>query len=284
MAIQDDNTILNKGDLKAYHEAIAPLLGGTFMVRTNNSDFYSTDEKVVGVWTNGKPLYQKTLQGVFPTVTAQVNETFNLSIGASVEFGFVVAAFLVDRGSVIQDTPIIYLSDNELSAVSLQTWVRTNTTATNPNTVGVRGGREYYSNLPVIVTIQYTKTTDTAGSATTTPGAYDINFPNTWPENTEIYFGNGLYGKRATGTITAAAATAVSTSLSTFGTAKLVSFGGQLEYSNTGDSIQLGYQQGDNNYIAALYREAVNGEVFLYNKTSMVRTNAPYDVWFTYCK
>ena len=61
MAIQDDNTILSKGDLKAYHQKILPYLGGNMMMSTNVSDHYSTDEKVVGVWTDGKPLYQKTI-------------------------------------------------------------------------------------------------------------------------------------------------------------------------------------------------------------------------------
>ena len=60
MAIQNDNTILCKGDLKAYHEKILPYLGGNFMLGTNVSDYYSTDEKIVGVWTNGKPIYKKT--------------------------------------------------------------------------------------------------------------------------------------------------------------------------------------------------------------------------------
>ena len=34
MAIQDDKTLLCKGDLKAYHESISPYLGGNLMLGT----------------------------------------------------------------------------------------------------------------------------------------------------------------------------------------------------------------------------------------------------------
>lgn len=68
MAIQDDKTILSKADLKEYHNRILPYLGGNLMMSTNNSDYYSTDEKVVGVWIDGKPLYQKTVAcGTLPS-------------------------------------------------------------------------------------------------------------------------------------------------------------------------------------------------------------------------
>ena len=62
MAIQSDETLVTKGDLKTlYTDKILPYLGGNMMMQTGVSDYYSEDEKVVGIWTDGKPVYQKTI-------------------------------------------------------------------------------------------------------------------------------------------------------------------------------------------------------------------------------
>lgn len=208
MAIQDDNTILNKGDLKAYHQKILPYLGGNMMVSTNNSDYYSTDEKVVGVWIDGRPLYQKTFSGTSPTsdtcvYTGSAND------------------YIVNMSGVMNGAALNYYDGTS--------WRTRTLTMGNRVYMQVWG----FSNLTYYVTIQYIKTTDTAGSATTTPGAYDINFPNTWKENTEIYFGNGLYGQRFTGTGTAGTSvegwTTVSTNnLWTSSSFKVVKLGGNI--------------------------------------------------------
>ncbi len=50
MAVQNDNTIVTKGDLKTlFSDKIAPYLGQNLTLRTNVSDYYSTTEKIVGV-------------------------------------------------------------------------------------------------------------------------------------------------------------------------------------------------------------------------------------------
>lgn len=196
MAIQDDNTILSKADLKEYHNRILPYLGGNMMMSTNNSDYYSTDEKIVGVWIDGKPIYQKTI-----SVTSQPNINAwgsGYEIGASVDTIVKVSGRLV-----LQNNSGTYV-DNVACPTTAHddyiTYVGTdNKHPSLPNHVGVKVGKAGYTSRPVTITVQYTKTTDAANSAAITPGAYDINFPNTWPENTEIYFGNGMYGYRATG-------------------------------------------------------------------------------------
>ena len=281
MAIQDDNTILNKGDLKAYHEAIAPMLGGTLLSRTNVSEHYSTDEKIVGIWTDGKPLYQKT---IFYNLTNKVSSAYYETI--------IDNTITASNSRVVSATGGTYMGDsykqfNVLPQVS--GGINNRSYAIDVISTGVRftlyeSNPSVYSNYSsVVATIQYTKTTDAAGSATTTPGAYDINFPNTWKENTEIYFGNGVYGKRFTGTITAAVDTRVNTTLGTAGI-NLVSYGGYIAHNNDGDTLHLGYSQGDNNYCASFYCEKSNNSVHLSTKTGSIRTNAPYDIWVTYTK
>jgi len=191
MAIQNDNTFLSKGDLKAYHEKILPYLGGNIAISTNNSDYYSTDEKVIGVWIDGKPLYQKTIIDTMPN---------NVTSGTMANKKIDVSSLNIDKfanwfGMMKTSTgwcmlPHVDGSCNVTDGLNYND---------SDSTLWLRNGNSFYNGATAYVTIQYTKTTDTASSALTTPGAYDINFPNTWPENTEIYFGNGLYGYRATG-------------------------------------------------------------------------------------
>lgn len=236
MAIQDDNTILNKGDLKAYHQKILPYLGGNMMVSTNNSDYYSTEEKVVGVWIDGKPLYQKTLVG---TISTTLRADTLLLTDNSIE-------------RMVEYSGVAITQDKRYSVNLPNTWEKTasSPTESSPNVIRaywdydlnsfyVNTGQSTYLGGDVIVTLQYTKTTDTAGSAITTPGAYDINFPNTWPANTEIYFGNGLYGYRATGNFTATAtnsrfADTLSTTLPS--STRIVSSGGNITATSVSEN------------------------------------------------
>lgn len=54
-----------------YHESILPYLNGQVPVIANKFDktnLYSTDEKIVGTWIDGKPLYQKTFTGLSATI------------------------------------------------------------------------------------------------------------------------------------------------------------------------------------------------------------------------
>lgn len=283
MAIQDDNTILNKGDLKAYHEAIAPMLGGTFMVRTNNSDYYSTDEKVVGVWTDGKPLYMRTFTTtLFPSSgTGALTEIDDAMAPANMETAFKVNCYMIRTvGGVTSIVSEYYVSDSDRFSLAVGdgwTWYVQRSSGTVSR---------------VVLTVAYTKTTDTAGSATTTPGAYDINFPNTWPENTEVYFGNGLYGKRITGSVTLVAGTRqdiiIASGISSSG--KIVSQGGHVltsqnwkcpipwSYSNHGST------PGTNFETAAYTQLGPSIEHLLYIYTDILAGNTSYDVWVTYTK
>lgn len=280
MAIQDDNTILNKGDLKAYHEAIAPMLGGTFMVRTNNSDFYSTDEKVVGVWTNGKPIYQRT-----------VIVTSNFRDATYVEGNY--------------ETLVSFETIKKMSGTPYS-YETTNFYATPTDFFfgygGIAGDKRLYcraicsdGNLLILEEIryifQYTKTTDAAGSATTTPGAYDINFPNTWPENTEIYFGNGLYGYRKTGTTAANNLHAGIVLVSNVSkTACCYNKGGMVDMSGTNGTNWYDINGGwDNKGVQRQFNPLITNtnqtfKFYCQDNQDYTTQNIQYNIWFTYTK
>ena len=278
MAIQNDNTILDKGDLKAYHEAIAPMLGGTFMVRTNNSDYYSTDEKVVGVWTDGRPIYQKVFP--FNSVVLLQDSTWYQTGLSGTGFENIVGAFgyrtQETGGSGPGHVPLFAICQSSTREIYIM--------ETRANSDVELSG----------FVLQYTKTTDTAGSATTTPGAYDINFPNTWPENTEVFFGNGVYGYRATGVHNIVEDDRTDTLITTLPvdpSGKFVSFGGSVAWkaspsdANTYENafpFDSPTQAGKP--VSAQLLKVVSGGVYLRTWGNTTASGLPYDIWFTFTK
>ena len=195
MAIQNDNTLVTKGDLKnLYSNKILPYLGGNFALATNVSDYYSTDEKLVGLWINGKPLYQKTIVDTLPSA---INTPKYVNVGASIDYIMIINAMLINNDGFLIPLPSINpVTDSEQTRVA----AADNTFPGNPNTIQLRTANSNHVGKTIYTTVQYTKTTDSAGSAVTTPGCYDINRPDLWPTNQEIFFGNGLYGYRYYGT------------------------------------------------------------------------------------
>lgn len=113
---------------------------------------YSTEEQEVGVWTDGKPLYQKTITGVFASGSTSL--TLNMSS---------------NMGIVINISGFLIPSDTPTNKVSLETkndlvWIHDFNTGSGNVTIR-RGNSGYFGDTPsVYITAQYTKTTDTPGS------------------------------------------------------------------------------------------------------------------------
>ena len=282
MAIQDDNTVLCKGDLKAYHEKILPYLGGNFMLDTNVSDYYSTDEKIVGVWTDGKPLYQKTF--ISTMVTNGGNITQVDSTG-TFEYKDIKSVLCYDA-KTIQESTCFHSTSNYWTI-----WIE-NHYAKGKAADASYGGKTVY------ITIKYTKTTDAANSAVTTPGCYDINRPDLWPANQEIFFGNGLYGYRAIGNYTTAMPagatdwiTVVDRNIGFTTNYPTYAWGGNLQvYSNDASAINnqpLNSRRGVNFFSCAYIANAGNLRIMANSVSGgslRIRTQDKYDVWFTYTK
>lgn len=272
MAVQNDSTLLCKGDLKAYHESIAPYLGGNLMVSTNVSDYYSEDEKIVGVWTNGKPIYQITKKFTNPSVSW--NE---------ISFGF--KADTVWLVNVFAKT-----SDGWSSGCS---WYNTDSNRgsfyvhkSSDNTVSL-WIKNSYTVTEAWVTIQYTKITDAANSAAVIPGCYDINRPNLWPANKEIFFGNGLYGQRITGTESLTANVRKDIRINNE-ECQLKAFGGWVKPDGGTWMINFPYYWNNENYIstAQIYSNIATSPyagLMLFFKSNQTQTTI-YDIWVTYTK
>lgn len=117
----------------------------------NPSLDYSTDEKVVGTWIDGKPIYQKTIVTTMPTISTdnvtayqEINITdLHVDKGINI-FGFVSNGMMLNCAWQ-PDNGTIYNTRSQFD--------------TNNTRIVVSCNRQSFSGLDVYVTIQYTKTT-----------------------------------------------------------------------------------------------------------------------------
>lgn len=148
---------------------------------------YSNEEREVGVWTDGKPLYQKTLH-----ITSLTRGSNSITHGISD----------LDYVQVLTGT---YYYGNSNTAITLpfgDDWKPVTNSAViieavNETNIKIGIGSNYsgsYAPASVDVTLQYTKTTDTAGSGTyITTGGYAHHYSTmehvvgTWIDGSALY-------------------------------------------------------------------------------------------------
>lgn len=114
---------------------------------------YSLDEKVVGTWIDGKPLYQKT---IYISSFVDTAGTTKSTVHGITNFGFLVNMFGVTKMDNGVFAPLMYVSNfsdgNSMASCSASVSVSDANIATNTK----------YSRLvgqPAYITLQYTKTT-----------------------------------------------------------------------------------------------------------------------------
>lgn len=127
-----------------------------YLNEINDRDIYSTDEKVIGTWIDGKPLYQKIMK--FITAIGE-NYTTDIAHGVSdVDLIFVKNAFLVNNSS--SDS---YYGWSFPLPIGL---FKSNTTEDKLGIVASRYGVRFYVETSwgtawtKYVVLNYTKTTD----------------------------------------------------------------------------------------------------------------------------
>ena len=144
---------------------------------------YSKEEREVGVWYDGRPLYMKTIEATATQVAAGVyTDTDFTNLGS----GFIVAGYY-DCVNVK-----VGLNQYENTSTYTRTGFRGPNHATYPNSLYLINSG--YNNNGAVVTVCYTKTTDTPGSGTwTTQGALahhystDEHIIGTWIDGKPIY-------------------------------------------------------------------------------------------------
>ena len=107
---------------------------------------------------------------------------------------------------------------------------------------------------------------------------YTADKPHLWPDNQEVDLGDGLYGYKAVGVITAGANAEKDTIIPITEDITLVNWSSWFKHSNS-SNFWLSGSVGS--YSCALFKA---DKVYYRTKTSSARTNFPYTVWLTYTK
>lgn len=203
---------------------------------------YSDEEREVGVWRDGKPLYQKTLNGTFPSNTT-TNE-FNIP---NIETLIDAAGFVLNTPN-IQHFPATYTSSAFINVIYNGTTQRINVN---------RASSSNWSGKAFYVTIWYTKTTDTAGSGIWAGnGAMAHHYSSsetiigTWTD------GKPLYEK----VVTFTASQAGYVDVSDLHISKMISCAGFVTQTN-GNIVNLPYGAGNNDF-AIPYYNTTNGRLY----------------------
>lgn len=135
---------------------------------------YSTEEREIGVWTDGKPLYQKTI--ILPTSMSITSNTWTDIDDGDWSFvgTFVLGLMVNNNGASVGFVAV----DKNTSNNKLRILQTRNTDITCKS-----------------VTIQYTKSTDTAGSGSWTPQGVPTHHYSTDEQIVGTWNGETLYEK-----------------------------------------------------------------------------------------
>lgn len=215
------------------------VLYGTGEIIKFSPYIYSLEEREIGVWTDGKPLYQKSFSLSNTTKNAEVNvDISSLSVETCVNiFG------TYNRIANVSTPPIVIISmfnDVQLIAENYYSWVRYTSTINSIT---------YYIGLPQssdstnkqFITIQYTKATDAPGSGKwTTIGASTVHYDDT-ERIIGTWFGETLYQKTVRYTATSRTDNTIDVSALSIDTmvdinCKFTSNGGTSFFGNVNDS------------------------------------------------
>ena len=182
---------LNNANITVWYTKTTDTAGsGGYQAYGFSPIIYSTEEREVGVWTDNKPLYQKT---IIKSGTISQRETISLGI-ANVENIFLVSdASNVNNGRT--PLPLVTGTDNNNNTGGFFDIQQSDTSFLFRIGSGMAG---YVENA--IITVRYTKTTDIAGN-----GEYNtLGIPNVHYDGNEkvigTWFGETLYEKTFTGT------------------------------------------------------------------------------------
>lgn len=147
MPLTNPNKVVTEERLSEFYGQILPYMGGMPDVLANKfskGDLYSTDEKMIGQWIDGKPLYQKVLTGT-------VSDTTHFNIPSGILIHNVFGSFYKSGSSPVTINPV-YLYSGGSSWLSW--WVD------YPHNYIEFNMSSQHSNMSGEIVIQYTKTTD----------------------------------------------------------------------------------------------------------------------------
>lgn len=157
-----DNLSISNGVLTATLPAVGTI---------NRSDIYDTTEKVIGKWTDGRPLYQKVITTTIPTTSTDgTNGESYISVGVSVSTYVGLNAFFNATSSQFAPLPFIQLGSGTVISSSTGNNLGINVLAYNnsdsnyANKIRIQNSKTTFNSKSITIIVQYTKTTDSANS------------------------------------------------------------------------------------------------------------------------
>lgn len=182
MSVQNGERLATKQDLADMYSGILPYLGGMPEVLANKfskGDLYSTDEKMIGKWIDGKPLYERVFVDSFHT-TNNYNNYRTIDVSAiNMEYVKLVEYSLISGNDHFYNggssTTGFYIHDFVVTNGSLRYWIKE---------------VDYNRDCTIYIILQYTKTTDSANSfniGESTDYSTDEKIIGTWLNGEPLY-------------------------------------------------------------------------------------------------
>lgn len=186
--ISNTDAVVTESKLTEFYEDIKPFLGcPAYLTSEGTSDYYSTDEKVIGRWIDGKPLYQKTIEVAITTMSAKTAKVYELiSDGTDIEFKE-AHGNLIRGDGLIYKIPYVNASEsNGLAAISINIFQQTDKKVV----LQFKNYGAFSNTGTAYCTVFYTKTTDSAATtAQGDPNEYstDEKIIGKWVDGKPIY-------------------------------------------------------------------------------------------------
>lgn len=195
--VENPNELVTKQNLADFYDDILPYLGGMPEILANKfsrDSLYSASEKVIGCWTDGRPIYQKVIQ----TTTANGDGTDQaISIGTTVDniisYNCILKATYAYHvfSSFNGNAGLANPNETTLRAgLKIYAYGNDYNESAQKNTIHIRNYIPGWSSCPLYITLQYTKTTDAANSfnfGTETDYSTTEKIVGTWIDGKPIY-------------------------------------------------------------------------------------------------
>lgn len=182
MSVTNGERLVTKQDLADMYQGILPYLGGMPEVLANKfskGDMYSTDEKMIGQWIDGKPLYQLVVPYSFTGVTARTYVNVLNMTSYNIDTFVGTKGYIINSNSDVKTKPFP-LSDQiaKINAVYDRTTKYLQLLTYEINNWTLSGH----------IIVQYTKTTDSAISiGSDTDYSTEEKVVGTWIDGRPVY-------------------------------------------------------------------------------------------------
>ena len=186
MSLTNPNTPVSQQDLQDFYHKLLPYMGGSFgLVATgiDSANLYSTTERVIGQWIDGKPLYQKTIAITSGMPSSGGRTEFNHNIE---NIDYIVsqrARIIYPESMVGMECDSVYIDGPDSLSNTQIAMVAVNSTKI------ILKNTKTLANTELYVTLQYTKTTDSAVESYGTDTTYstDEHVVGSWVDGRPVY-------------------------------------------------------------------------------------------------